>query len=261
MMDCDTTGIEPDLGLVKMKKLVGGGRCRSSTRPCRGRCDGSATRAQRRRDRRLHRRAQVDPRAPAPRREHLPVFACSMGDNTIHYSGHVRMMGACSRSSRGHLQDGEHARGGRPSKRSSSSTSTREGSASRPSPSTATTAEVASRWPRRRRRAQAPTRRRRRPAGVERIVERVVQSRSPEAAPHPRSRTFEFRVADCKGFVTVGEYDDGRPARSSSGLEAGLHPRRIMDAFAISSATACSTACRCGLPSRRFTNMRFEPPA
>ena len=48
-----------------------------------------------RRDRRLHRRAQVDPGRPAPAPPSTsPVFACSMGDNAIHYSGHVKMMGA-----------------------------------------------------------------------------------------------------------------------------------------------------------------------
>ena len=73
MMDCDTTGIEPDLGLVKMKKLVGGGTMSIVNQTCRGRCAGSATTptpiAD---DRRLHRRAQVDPRCPAPR----PTSTC-----------------------------------------------------------------------------------------------------------------------------------------------------------------------------------------
>ena len=95
MMDCDTTGIEPDLGLVKFKKLVGGGTMSivNQTMP--------------RALRRLGYNAQqideivayIDVQksivgAPHLRAEHLPVFACSMGDNVIHYEGHVRMMGA-----------------------------------------------------------------------------------------------------------------------------------------------------------------------
>jgi hypothetical protein len=53
---------------------------------------------------------------------------------------------------------------------------------------------------------------------VERIVERITNKPTREKLPrNRRSRTFEFRVADCKGFVTVGEYDDGRPASCSSG--------------------------------------------
>src|SRR3954453_6281910 len=93
MMDCDTTGIEPDLGLCKTKKLVGGGTMSivNQTVP------------------RALRRLGYSPRqghdivgyidehksilgAPHLAAEHLDVFACSMGDNVIHYLGHVRMM-------------------------------------------------------------------------------------------------------------------------------------------------------------------------
>ena len=86
LMDCDTTGVEPDLGLVKTKKLVGGGPCRSSTRPSHGRCASWATRPSRSSDI----VAYIDEHksivgAPHLAAEHLPVFACSMGDNTIHY--------------------------------------------------------------------------------------------------------------------------------------------------------------------------------
>jgi ribonucleoside-diphosphate reductase alpha chain len=95
LMDCDTTGIEPDLGLVKTKKLVGGGTMSIVNQ--------TVPRALRRLG---YDRSQVDAiiayidehksiiGAPALKAEHLPVFACSMGDNTIHYRGHVRMMGA-----------------------------------------------------------------------------------------------------------------------------------------------------------------------
>ncbi len=95
LMDCDTTGVEPDLGLVKTKKLVGGGTMSivNQTVP-----------------RALAKLGYTPPQAgeivayvnehmsilgaPHLHPEHLPVFACSMGDNTIHYSGHIRMMGA-----------------------------------------------------------------------------------------------------------------------------------------------------------------------
>ena len=95
MMDCDTTGIEPDLGLVKMKKLVGGGtmsivnqtvpRALEQLGYDAGQVDDII--------------AYIDEHksivgAPHLDPEHLPVFACSMGDNVIHYSGHVRMMAA-----------------------------------------------------------------------------------------------------------------------------------------------------------------------
>jgi intein/homing endonuclease len=95
MMDCDTTGIEPDLGLVKTKKLVGGGTMSivNQTVPRAleqlgygpGEIDEIV--------------AYIDEHksilgAPHLMTEHLPVFACSMGDNTIQYTGHVRMMAA-----------------------------------------------------------------------------------------------------------------------------------------------------------------------
>jgi len=88
LMDCDTTGIEPDLGLVKTKKLVGGGTMSI------GQSDGP---------RALHRLGYSDEEiadivayvdehksilgAPHISPDHLGVFACSMGDNTIHYRG------------------------------------------------------------------------------------------------------------------------------------------------------------------------------
>ena len=95
MMDCDTTGIEPDLALTKAKKLVGGGTMLivNQTIPRALRKLGYST-------------DEIDViikyidehktliGAPAVKEEHLPVFACSMGDNTIHYMGHVKMMGA-----------------------------------------------------------------------------------------------------------------------------------------------------------------------
>ncbi len=95
MMDCDTTGIEPDLGLCKTKKLVGGGTMSivNQTVPRALRRLGYSPR-------------QVDDivayidehktilGAPHISSDHLEVFACSMGDNVIHYLGHVRMMAA-----------------------------------------------------------------------------------------------------------------------------------------------------------------------
>jgi ribonucleoside-diphosphate reductase alpha chain len=75
-----------------------------------------------------------------------------------------------------------------------------------------------------------------------------------------RSRTFQFRVADCKGFVTVGEYVDGRPGELFMRVsKQGSTLAGIMDAFAIS----VSHCLQYGVPLRvlveQFTNMRFEP--
>ncbi|MBA2609935.1 MAG: hypothetical protein H0U92_13420, partial [Actinobacteria bacterium] len=95
LMDCDTTGIEPDLGLVKMKKLVGGGTMsivnQTVPRALRklGYSDEQIGEIQ----------AYIADQksilgAPHLSPSHYDVFACSMGDNTIHYTGHIRMMAA-----------------------------------------------------------------------------------------------------------------------------------------------------------------------
>jgi ribonucleoside-diphosphate reductase alpha chain len=74
------------------------------------------------------------------------------------------------------------------------------------------------------------------------------------------SQTFEFRVAECKGFVTVGEYGDGRPGEIFLRVsKQGSTLAGIMDAFSIS----VSYGLQYGVPLRHyveaFTNTRFEP--
>jgi ribonucleoside-diphosphate reductase alpha chain len=96
---------------------------------------------------------------------------------------------------------------------------------------------------------------------VERIVEKVVREPIRKKLPRTRtSKTFEFRVADCKGFATVGEYADGRPGEIFVRVsKQGSTLAGIMDAFAIS----ISHGLQYGVPLRAFveafTNMRFEP--
>ena len=90
---------------------------------------------------------------------------------------------------------------------------------------------------------------------------RVVHQPVRQKLPRTRSgRTFEFRVADCKGFVTVGEYDDGRPGELFLTVsKQGSTLAGIMDAFAMS----ISHGLQYGVPLRAFVeafiNMRFEP--
>ncbi|MHB8506494.1 MAG: hypothetical protein ACYDEN_12380, partial [Acidimicrobiales bacterium] len=95
LMDCDTTGVEPDLGLVKLKKLVGGGTMSivNQTVP------RALTQLGYTGEQIAEITAYIDEHksiigAPHVRLDDLAVFACSMGDNTIHYRGHIRMMGA-----------------------------------------------------------------------------------------------------------------------------------------------------------------------
>jgi ribonucleoside-diphosphate reductase alpha chain len=97
---------------------------------------------------------------------------------------------------------------------------------------------------------------------VERIVETViVQEPVRQKLPRVRSsKTFSFRVADCHGYVTVGEYEDGRPGEVWLNVaKQGSTLAGIMDAFAIS----VSHGLQYGVPleafCEMFSNMRFEP--
>jgi ribonucleoside-diphosphate reductase alpha chain len=95
MMDCDTTGVEPDFSLVKSKKLVGGGEITivNKTVPMAlAELGYSPTES----DEIV---AYIDERntivsAPYVKTEHYPVFDCAIGDRAINYMGHVKMMGA-----------------------------------------------------------------------------------------------------------------------------------------------------------------------
>jgi len=95
MMDCDTTGVEPDFSLVKSKKLVGGGEITivNKTVPMAleklGYTPNETSEIV----------AFIDERntmvgAPYLKTEHYPVFDCAVGERAIHYMGHVKMMGA-----------------------------------------------------------------------------------------------------------------------------------------------------------------------
>ncbi|HET9546496.1 MAG TPA: vitamin B12-dependent ribonucleotide reductase, partial [Desertimonas sp.] len=263
MLDCDTTGVEPDLGLVKSKKLVGGGTMsivnQTVPRALRhlGYDDSQLAEIV----------AYIDTQksivgAPHLAVDHLPVFACSMGDNTIHYEGHVRMLaavqpflsGAVSKTTNmpedvtveevEHLHQlawelglksiaiyRDNCKVGQPlstTKKVETTTVIAETGATRI---------------------------------IERIVEKVVHRPVREKLPRSRTgRTFEFRVADCKGFATIGEYDDGRPGEVFLTVsKQGSTLAGIMDAF----AKSISYGLQYGVPLRAFveafTNMRFEP--
>jgi len=266
MMDCDTTGIEPDLGLVKFKKLVGGGNMTivNQTVPRALRQLGYEAPVV---DRIV---AYIDQNksivgSPELKAEHLPVFACSMGDNTIHYEGHVRMMGATQPFLSGaisktvnmpeeaSIEDIENlhmlawelgvkavaiyrdnCKVGQPL-----STMKKDGEQGSTSGGAAGAATHV----------------------AERIVERVVHQPVREKLPRSRrGRTFEFRVADCKGFATIGEYSDGRPGEVFLTVsKQGSTLAGIMDAF----AKSISYGLQYGVPMRAFieafVNTRFEP--
>src|SRR5215216_2898086 len=95
MMDCDTTGVEPDFSLVKSKKLVGGGEITIVNKTVPMALDKLGYTPEEI-DQVV---AFIDERntivgAPFVKAEHYPVFDCAIGDRAIHYMGHVKMMGA-----------------------------------------------------------------------------------------------------------------------------------------------------------------------
>ncbi len=263
-MDCDTTGIEPDLALTKAKKLVGGGTMYivNQTIPRALRRLGYSP------DQIDQIIAFIDEHktimgSPAFNPEHLPVFACSMGDNTIHYTGHVKMMGAVQPWISGAIsktvnmpedvsvEDVEQIHidawklgikavaiyrdNCKVAQPMATQKKTAAGQGIGESPLT---------------------------QEVERIVEHViVQEPVRQKLPRRRkSQTFSFRVADCHGYVTVGEFEDGRPGEVFLKVaKQGSTLAGIMDAFAIS----VSLGLQYGVPIQafadKFVNMRFEP--
>jgi len=259
MMDCDTTGIEPDLGLCKTKKLVGGGTMSIVNQ--------TVPRALRRLGYSPQQvndiLAYIDEQksilgAPHLSAEHLDVFACSMGDNVIHYLGHVKMMSAVQPWISGAISKTVNV----PETMTVDEVeqlhieSWRLGlkalaiyrdncKVGQPLSSTKTDKAIAE--------------------AAAKLVETVVvpQHQPPDRERLPRmrhSKTFSFRVADCHGYVTVGEYDDGRPGEIFLRVaKQGSTLAGIMDAFAIS----VSHGLQYGVPIRAFvdmyTNMRFEP--
>ena len=257
MMDCDTTGIEPDLGLVKMKKLVGGGTMSIVNQ--------TIPRALRRLG---YDAQQVDEiiayidvnksilGAPHLAPEHVPVFACSMGDNTIHYEGHVRMMGAVQPFLSGAIsQDGQHARGGdgRGGRGAAPAVvgARPEGRRHLPRQLQGRPAAVDRQEGRRR---ATPRRRGRSHAGrrEDRREDRP-QAAPPEAAPHPLGQDVRVPGRRLQG-LRHGRRVRRRPARRDLPHRVASRARRWRGSWTPSpsrSATACSTACRCGRTSRR----------
>ena len=95
MMDCDTTGVEPDFSLVKSKKLVGGGEITIVNQTVKAALERLGYAPNEVSDI----EAYVDEKnsvigAPHLKNEHYPIFDCAVGERAIHYMGHVKMMGA-----------------------------------------------------------------------------------------------------------------------------------------------------------------------
>jgi ribonucleoside-diphosphate reductase alpha chain len=89
------------------------------------------------------------------------------------------------------------------------------------------------------------------------VVKQPIRERLPRHRP---SKTFSFRVADCEGYVTVGEYEDGRPGEMFLMVsKQGSTLAGIMDAFAMSVSFGLQHGVPLSLYVKKYTNMRFEP--
>lgn len=89
------------------------------------------------------------------------------------------------------------------------------------------------------------------------VVKQPVRERMPRRR---RSSTFAFRVADCEGFVTVGEYEGGRPGEVFMKVaKQGSTLAGIMDAFAISVSLGLQHGVPLATYVKKYTSMRFEP--
>jgi ribonucleoside-diphosphate reductase alpha chain len=243
MMDCDTTGIEPDFSLVKHKNLVGGGSMAivNQTVPRALRTLG-------------YTKAQADEivdyifehntvvNAPHLKKEHYDIFACAVGDNAIHYLGHVKMMSAVQPFLSGAIsktvnmpeeatveeveqlhidawQMGlkavaiyrDNCKVAQPLSGKKKEVKAENAPATAVVSTPATTAEAVN----------------------ERIVVKGAMRRE---LPRRRSgRTYEFKLADLKGFFTVSEFEDGTPGELFINVsKQGSTLSGLMDSFAIS---------------------------
>ena len=250
MMDCDTTGIEPDIGLVKYKKLVGGGvfKIVNNTVPFALKRLGYDRDAIQRILDYIEANDTIEG-APDLEDEHLPVFDCAFqagdGGRSIRPMGHIRMMmaaqpfisGAISKTvnlpSTATVEDIEQAymeawRGGL-----KAIAIYRDG-CKRTQPLSTTKKQDP---------ATATAMRQRRKLGDER-----------------QSITHKFNVGGCEGYITVGLYEDGEPGEIFVVMaKAGSTLSGFMDSF----ATAVSFALQYGVPIKflvkKFINVKFEP--
>ena len=252
LMDCDTTGIEPDLALKKMKKLVGGGTMAivNQTVPRALRklgYDESQV---------MDIVSYIDENshvigAPHLAEEHLSVFDTAMGERSIHYMGHIKMMSAVQPFLSGAISKTVNL------------------------PEEVTVDDVEQvyieGWSRGLK-ALALYRdncKVAQPLSLDKKDRKVEPEAQATQFPEPirrrlpkrrNSKTFKFRVADTEGYITSGEFADGsageiflRVAKQGSTL-AG-----IMDAFAISISMGLQYGVPLSAYVKQFTNTRFEP--
>ncbi len=257
-MDCDTTGIEPDLSLVKMKNLVGGGTMSivNQTVP-RALKELGYSSAQIKEVSEYIDEQKTIVGAPHLQGEHLPVFACSMGDNIIHYSGHVKMMAAVQPFLSGAISKTVNM----PEdasveeieqlhidawKSGIKAIAIYRDNCKLAQPLTVAKKDGES---------KDGTEVQLKEAALE--ARRVYRNKLPKTRA---SRTYEFRVVGIKGFFTVGEYPEGNPGELFIEVaKQGSTLSGLMDSF----ARSVSYGLQYGVPLKAYvkgmTNTTFAP--
>jgi ribonucleoside-diphosphate reductase alpha chain len=253
-MDCDTTGIEPDVALVKYKKLVGGGMLKivnnSVPRALRNLGyseEDIATIVQH-----IDQTDTIEG-CSIVKSEHLPIFDCAFpaanGDRSIHYMGHVRMMAASQPFVSGAISKTVNM------------------------PTDSTVEDIYNTYVEAWKlglKAVAIYRdgsKRSQPLStskdeVKEAVEAEISQR-PQRRHLPDERqaiTHKFNIAGHEGYITVGLYEDGTPGEIFLVMaKEGSTLSGVMDAY----ATSISLALQYGVPLaalvRKFSHMRFEP--
>jgi ribonucleoside-diphosphate reductase alpha chain len=250
MMDCDTTGIEPDFSLVKFKKLVGGGSMQivNQTVPAALRKLGYTEETIEAIVEFIANNGHVID-APGLKTEHYDVFDCALGQRSIAPMGHVRMMAACQPFLSGAISKTVNL------------------------PEEATVEEVEEvyfeAWKmgvkalavyRDNCKVGQPLsdgKAKKKDVAVEEAVATPIRKRLPKSRP---ATTTSFSVGGAEGYMTAGAYADGALGEVFLKLgKQGSTLAGVMDAFSI----AVSIGLQYGVPLEtfveKFTNLRFEP--
>ncbi|KAB2958316.1 MAG: vitamin B12-dependent ribonucleotide reductase [Thermoanaerobaculia bacterium] len=253
MMDCDTTGIEPDIALVKYKKLVGGGLIKivNNTVPLALKRLGYDKQEIRAIVEHIDEHDTIEG-APHLKPEHLPVFDCAFkpanGTRSIHYMGHLRMLAAAQPFISGAISK----------------------TINMPEESTVDEIQQAyiEGWKLGlkavavyrdgcKRSQPLSTRKDEVPAEAAAGTGQPVRHKLPDER---RALTHKFSINGHEGYITVGLYDDGQPGEIFLTMaKEGSTISGLMDAF----ATSISLALQYGVPLKalvdKFTHMRYEP--
>jgi ribonucleoside-diphosphate reductase alpha chain len=257
MMDCDTTGIEPDIALVKYKKLVGGGVIKIVNQSLPGVLEklGYSPASIQDTLRYVDEKEMIEG-APHLREEHLAIFDCAFppanGKRSIQYMGHIKMMAAVQPFLSGAISKTVNM------------------------PTDATPDEIANAYIESWRlglKAVAVYRdgcKRSQPLSTSREEAKpLALSPRPEEAARPARRklpderhaiTHKFQIAGHEGYITVGMYEDHTPGEIFLVMaKEGSTISGLMDAF----ATSISMALQYGVPLEalveKFSHVRFEP--